>query len=1158
MAAGEFPEWDAYVQDVRDAIRGREVDYIGQFTQLTPAGDGSFKGLSPLREEKSASFYAYPDKGFYDFGSQQGGDLITLVRERERCTYREALDILARFAGLDDWETRKKNRNAPAADPAALAAYAEEECTRTRIFAASTWLLRLCHEKLPSSVRAYLTSHYGYSSSFIEAQKIGWCPDDLWELARAPGEPRPFTDEEILATGWFVPHGEGAFAVLGGRIVFPYWQRGQARYAIGREHLGAAKKGDVDPAWNKDHAWDIGKYKKLPVRSEKKTWISPYVRNDVLWGEDTLVHMRDGTLYVAEGVTDAGALAMLGFPVISPVTVSFRNEDVARVLAILVKYRVKRVVILNDNDTTPDGKHPGLDGARRMAVGLWQAAVQVFIARLPRPEGASKIDANEVIVNALNEGDARGLAGGEWSDEAIAHARAVVLDIAAKAEVYPEFLANETPSDTDATALEPLLAELGGLSATMTPIAGGELLLKVLARFKKLPKPPARKVFYAAAAKAKADLERDAAAIASGEAAAGEAPAEGGAAAAEGSTSKPARKRASAIRGTVLVHPDGYYERESAAGARERISNFRLTAVKRIAHERGGPEWHCVRVDGVDTAWDAQAGHPVVLAAEWAVPPKAWVTKHSFFGGLPSSRMVWTGSDDDTKGVLELLTDKHHDVPLIRATGVLGRHVAPDGSLRFVLPAGTLGPDGQWMVDPDLAYLPDGGSNLQHRLPTAQADLASPETRALAKEFFEQILLLHDPRHMAALASWSMATLFAPFLRSKVGSFPILHVYATPSSGKTTLLHRIVWPAFTGVLRGELLACTSSAFSYARDFASSNALALFLDEFKHDIGPKQIELILRLVRRLYTGDTETRGRADQDLNLYYQQAPLGVCGEMRFEGDQAVNERIIVVGLNANYLNAHPEAKARYYALSQKPLASIAPLLQSWSVTADAEAMYARAAALLPKMLGELKRPDLPERVRHNVTALLFGAVALDACAASFGTAVADVPLPAFVDRVVGEIFHEEEGERGTGAVRVRDYLDEFLCLASIAANRGVVVEGKDYVWVDGMLRLWVAGTMAALAEWLRGQGQPMTIPHWRAVVRIARERLTSGESYVTRIGVDTLLGDERRAKCIEIDFNKVPESLGAESFPAFKEKHWGKLDWAATARARTGEKDKD
>jgi len=407
------PEWDAYVEEIRTLAAQRTGDFIrARAKGWVDLGKTQAKCLSPFRDEKTASFYVDLARGLYhDFGTGEGGDLIRFVERYQRCSGREAIDLLAREFNTPDWEGRKKGRGAPAADPETLLAQWHGEKTAERVFDCATWLVQFCHDRLPSMVREHVRRVYSYTDAFIDLQRVGYCPNALFQILTDPEDRDacPFSDDELLTTGWFVKAKGGSVAAsLANRIIFPYWKNGQARYAIGREYFGRFKRGDVAAEYYPANEWDQGKYKKLPLHSEKRTYISPHVQN-ILWNEDCLRTLRDGTLFISEGVTDAGILAMLGFHVISPVTVAFRKEDVERVLELLRRYRVKRVVILNDNDTKPDAlrpgvdRHPGLEGAKRMAAGIWTAGFDVRIGRLPRPEGVSKIDINELVSNALRE-----------------------------------------------------------------------------------------------------------------------------------------------------------------------------------------------------------------------------------------------------------------------------------------------------------------------------------------------------------------------------------------------------------------------------------------------------------------------------------------------------------------------------------------------------------------------------------------------------------------------------------------------------------------------------------------------------------------------------------------------------------------------------------
>jgi DNA primase len=91
------------MQDAKEEVRSRLniEDVIGEYVQLKRAGR-NFKGLSPFSGEKSPSFFVSPDKHiWHDFSSNKGGDVFSFVMEVEGMDFREALEHLARRAGVD-------------------------------------------------------------------------------------------------------------------------------------------------------------------------------------------------------------------------------------------------------------------------------------------------------------------------------------------------------------------------------------------------------------------------------------------------------------------------------------------------------------------------------------------------------------------------------------------------------------------------------------------------------------------------------------------------------------------------------------------------------------------------------------------------------------------------------------------------------------------------------------------------------------------------------------------------------------------------------------------------------------------------------------------------------------------------------------------------
>lgn len=91
------------MQDAKEEVRARLniEDVIGEYVQLKRAGR-NFKGLSPFSGEKTPSFFVSPDKHiWHDFSSNKGGDIFAFVMEVEGMDFRQALEHLARKAGVD-------------------------------------------------------------------------------------------------------------------------------------------------------------------------------------------------------------------------------------------------------------------------------------------------------------------------------------------------------------------------------------------------------------------------------------------------------------------------------------------------------------------------------------------------------------------------------------------------------------------------------------------------------------------------------------------------------------------------------------------------------------------------------------------------------------------------------------------------------------------------------------------------------------------------------------------------------------------------------------------------------------------------------------------------------------------------------------------------
>ena len=91
------------MNDARDEIKARISieDLAGEYLELKRTGR-NFKALSPWTNERTPSVIISPDKQiWHDFSSGKGGDIFGFIMEVEGMNFREALEFLARKAGVE-------------------------------------------------------------------------------------------------------------------------------------------------------------------------------------------------------------------------------------------------------------------------------------------------------------------------------------------------------------------------------------------------------------------------------------------------------------------------------------------------------------------------------------------------------------------------------------------------------------------------------------------------------------------------------------------------------------------------------------------------------------------------------------------------------------------------------------------------------------------------------------------------------------------------------------------------------------------------------------------------------------------------------------------------------------------------------------------------
>ena len=102
-----------YSKDFISEIKGRlkVSDVVRRSVKLTQRG-AEFVGLSPFKNEKTPSFTVNDQKEFYHcFSTSEHGDIFSFIMKTKGLTYPEAIETLARQAGLDPEKGKIKDNN---------------------------------------------------------------------------------------------------------------------------------------------------------------------------------------------------------------------------------------------------------------------------------------------------------------------------------------------------------------------------------------------------------------------------------------------------------------------------------------------------------------------------------------------------------------------------------------------------------------------------------------------------------------------------------------------------------------------------------------------------------------------------------------------------------------------------------------------------------------------------------------------------------------------------------------------------------------------------------------------------------------------------------------------------------------------------------------
>ncbi len=348
-------------QHFLDALLERTsiVEVISSRISLKRTGN-TYKACCPFHKEKTPSFHVTPDKNFYHcFGCGASGDAISFIREFDNLSFNEAVEDLAKIAGMEI------PRNAQE-----LKQLQQVRITQDALeLAADHYERQLGSHPLSGHAREYLQKR-GLNQEVISRYRLGFAPPDRNNLAPIcnPEQYQALVEAKLISTNDGRP-----YDLLQNRIVFPIRNPRGKTVGFGGRTLGNDKAKYINspesPVFHKSHEI-YGLYEAYQQQRQLKQ------------------------LLVVEGYMDVVALAQFGIHYAVATLGTATNQDN---LSTLLKH-CKQLIFCFDGDAA--GFNAAVK-AMRNSLPLMQDGMELRFLVLPpgedpdtliRKEGREKFD----------------------------------------------------------------------------------------------------------------------------------------------------------------------------------------------------------------------------------------------------------------------------------------------------------------------------------------------------------------------------------------------------------------------------------------------------------------------------------------------------------------------------------------------------------------------------------------------------------------------------------------------------------------------------------------------------------------------------------------------------------------------------------------------
>ncbi len=288
------------------------VDVVSEYVHLGKRSGSNIFGLCPFHNEKTPSFSVSPDRQIYHcFGCGKGGGVINFIMEIENLTFPEAVEKLARRAGMPMPEQQ----------------YDAESKKKARIIALNKDAANFFYSQLSTPAGKPACEYMAKRQiSPAIAKKFGLgCAPDTWNSLVDAMRQKGYSDSDLLEAGLAKrsEKNKGIYDTFRNRLMFPVIDVTGKVIAFSGRILG-----DGEPKY----------------LNSRETAVFSKSRN--LFAMNLAKNSKSGYIILTEGNVDVVSLHQAGFDS----AVASLGTSLTREQASLISRYTSQVIIAYDND----------------------------------------------------------------------------------------------------------------------------------------------------------------------------------------------------------------------------------------------------------------------------------------------------------------------------------------------------------------------------------------------------------------------------------------------------------------------------------------------------------------------------------------------------------------------------------------------------------------------------------------------------------------------------------------------------------------------------------------------------------------------------------------------------------------------------------------